>query len=58
VERAKQNIVVASADISALPHTSTGWKGLPSKAGTLPPKTDEMIELDKKGFQGLYWDGW
>jgi hypothetical protein len=58
VEHAKQKIVVMSADISALPHTGTRWKGLPSNAETLLPKPDGMIKLDKRGFQGLYWDGW
>ena len=57
VECAKRNVFHTLADISALPHIATGWKGLPSKSGTLPPKTVEKEELDKKGFQGIYWDG-
>jgi len=57
VKRAKQNIFFSVVDMSALPRTSTGWTGLPSKPGSLPPKTREMEELDEKGLQGIYWDG-
>ena len=54
VECAKRNVFHTLANISALPHIDTGWKGHPSKLGTLPPKMVEMEELDKQGFQGIY----
>jgi hypothetical protein len=57
VERAKANVFFSSGEVATLRHTATGWTGLASKAGTLPPKTPEMEALDRKGHGGIYWDG-
>jgi len=57
VKCASDNIFFSSAEVANLPHATTGWVGLHSKPGSLPPKTAEMEDLDKRGFKEIQWNG-